>query len=181
LRLGRFEFGSESELFAYLAETFLIDSEYLGGTIRRSGKYQRIDEKGNPIFTFGDPILDLITDELGITYLSGRTIDFKLSHSTSRRGGIKSINLESDIDVIRKYQLARSVSDDGEFMLLERDSNISLIAASSPEIWFYEDGTNNSMRFHTFKHDYWKCHSIGSEIETWGGSDAHFSSASITS
>ena len=57
----------------------------------------------------------------------------------------------------------------------------TIAAKSNSEIWFYEEGTNNSMRFRTLRHNYWKYHSIGCEIETWGGSDSHFSSASITS
>ena len=59
MRPGQSNFKHQEEINAYLTKAFLQDydiSNFSGGTIRRSGKYQRIDEKGDPIFTFGDPI-----------------------------------------------------------------------------------------------------------------------------
>lgn len=59
MRPGQFEFKNQEEIRSYLAKVFSVDhkiSNLNGGTIKRSGKYQRIDEKGDPIFTFGDPI-----------------------------------------------------------------------------------------------------------------------------
>lgn len=184
MRVGVSKFNNEKEIKAYVAGAFLTDNEssIFHGTIRRSGKYVRIDEKGNAVFTFGDPVLDSITNEKGEIIISGKVHDIKWGHPAARRGGISSIDLKKDLPDIRKYQLTHSLSGKGGFTLLERNDKITTIASSNPsEIWFYEDGTNNSMRFRTFKHNYWKYHSIGCEIETWGGSDAHFSSASITS
>jgi hypothetical protein len=76
-----------------------------------------IDEKGNPIFTFGDPILDLITDEEGITYIFEKRLDLELGGSAARRGGISSIDLKTDLADIRKYQLTHSLSGNGGFTL----------------------------------------------------------------
>jgi hypothetical protein len=33
--------------------------------VRRKGKYQRVDRLSSPVYTFGDPVLDLITDAQG--------------------------------------------------------------------------------------------------------------------
>ena len=41
--------------------------------MKRTGKYQRIDRTGRPIFTFGDPILDMITDEHGWVSVGNET------------------------------------------------------------------------------------------------------------
>jgi hypothetical protein len=92
-----------------------------------------IDEKGNPIFTFGDPILDLIMDEEGITYISGKRLDLELGDSAARRGGISSIDLKkTDLADIRKYQLTHSLTSNGEFTLVERNGKITTIASSNP-------------------------------------------------
>jgi hypothetical protein len=184
MRPGQFKFNNEKEIEAYLCGVFMADnesSEFKGGTITRRGKYMRIDEKGNPIFASGDPIVDLTTGKDGIIYISGKMHDLTLGHAAARRGGISSTDLKTDIADFRNYQPTYSVSDIAGFSLGERNGKVTTIASSNPEIWFYEEGTDNKMRFRTFRHNraLWK--SLGCEIETWGGSDAHFRSAGIES
>jgi hypothetical protein len=181
MRVGETKFNNGKEINAYLAGAFMTDNES-SGAICRLGKYRRIGKDGKDVFTFGEPILDSITNEEGEIIISGKVHDLKLGHAAARHGGISSIDLVKDIPDIRKYQLTHSVSDNGEFTLVERNDKVTTIASSNPSrIWFYEEGTNNSMRFRTFRHNYWKYHSIGCEIETWGGADSHFSTASIES
>jgi hypothetical protein len=184
MRLGQFKFKNEDEMEAYLGGTFQTDNEtsrFKGGTIKRRGRYKRIDESGNPCITFGDPVLDLITDKDGITYISGKMLDLKLVHATARQGGISPIDLNANIADIRKYQLTDSVSGNSGFTLGESNGKVTTYRSSNPERWFREEGTNNEMRFRTFRHNRGLWKSLGCEIETWGGSDAHFSSARIDS
>ena len=105
----------------------------------------------------------------------------------AKLGGVKSIDLGPDLVDIRKSQLADSLSGGGRFTLMERNEKGLTIASTNPsEIWFYDEGTNNSMRYLAFKkrvwHTGWIYSKIGCEIETWGGAaDAHFTSARIDS
>src|SRR5262249_48104970 len=63
----RSTFGSAKELTDYIGHVLgLAESGGPGRfRIKRKGKYQRVDRSGRPIFTFGDPILDAITDAHG--------------------------------------------------------------------------------------------------------------------
>jgi hypothetical protein len=116
-----------------------------------------IDEKGNPIFTFGDPILDLITDEEGITYISGKRLDLELGDSAARRGGISSIDFKTDLADIRKYQLTHSLSSNGGFTLVERNGKFTTIASSNPSALYrrnrfsFSDVNWDQQRIHFLK------------------------------
>jgi hypothetical protein len=180
---GQSNFKNKDELKAYLAGAFLTDDESsgFGASIKRCGKYCKTNKSGDCVTALGDPILDLITDEQGITYISGKMFDLKLGHATAGRGGISSTDLKTEIANIRQYHPTDSVSGNAGFTLGGRNGKVTTLASSNPEIWFYEEGTNNKMRFRTFRHNRGLWKSLGCEIETWGGSDAHFKSARIDS
>jgi len=65
--VGRFRFKDRDELLSYLSQAFPLEKFETGHrvTISRKGKYRRLNEEGEQVFTFGDPLLDLITDEHG--------------------------------------------------------------------------------------------------------------------
>src|ERR1044071_9988880 len=67
LQVGRDSFDDQDDLLKYLAATFPVakDGDGRRFTVKRTGKYQRVNAKGDPVFTFGDPVLDLVTDEHG--------------------------------------------------------------------------------------------------------------------
>jgi hypothetical protein len=85
VRPGQHEFRDLDELLGHLAGTFpsLNDGPGIRGTIKRVGKYRRVDHRGQPAVTFGDPILDLITDEHGRVVLGGRAIDLREAHAAA--------------------------------------------------------------------------------------------------
>ncbi|MBI4853792.1 MAG: hypothetical protein HY819_18515 [Acidobacteria bacterium] len=80
LKPGRNIFRDEDDLINYLLEAFLMEKDEKGGmrgTVRCVSAYERINESGKSIFTFEDPILDLITDEDGNLTISGTRINAK--------------------------------------------------------------------------------------------------------
>lgn len=80
LKPGRNIFKDEDELINYLSEAFLMEkdeSSGMRGTVRCVSSYERIDENGKSIFSFEDPILDLITDADGILTIAGTRINAK--------------------------------------------------------------------------------------------------------
>jgi hypothetical protein len=84
--------------------------------MRRRGKYQRIDRSGQPIFTFGDPILDLITDEHGWISIGRENynlLSMGIGAAHERRGGIASIDLGLDPDELRRQQTREATTPGG--------------------------------------------------------------------
>lgn len=80
LKPGRSVFRDEDDLINYLSEAFLMEKDERGGvrgTVRCVSAYERINEKGRAIFSFEDPILDLITDEEGNLTISGVRVNAK--------------------------------------------------------------------------------------------------------
>lgn len=148
--------------------------------MRRAGKYQRIDSSGRPIFTFGDPILDVITDEHGWVTIGFETyhlLPIELAAAQDRSGGIISIDLALDYEELRHQQLAEASSSRGTRTLVEHNSEQTIVASTNPSQLDFWRGSAH-MRFRSWKKNYIFYRSIGSEIETWGG---NFSSASIQS
>jgi hypothetical protein len=108
-------------------------------------------------------------------YISGKMLDLKtsdLSDPAAKQVGVRSIDLKADLADIKKRQLYDAILGEGRFTLIERNEKGTTIASSNPsELWFYDEGTNNSMRFRAFKKRVWRTAwfyaKIGCEIETY--------------
>jgi hypothetical protein len=77
---GRWEFANEQDLIQYIKSEFGISGESdttLQMKLSRRGKYQRVDANGRPIFTFSDPVLDLITNSDGQLKIGEKIHDLK--------------------------------------------------------------------------------------------------------
>jgi hypothetical protein len=184
LRCEKSAFRTHEELVLYLAEAFSLSDQRnafrLG--MKRTGKYQRIDHTGRPIFTFGNPILDMITDEHGWISIGNETyhlLPLELAAPQNRKGGITSIDLALNHEEILRQQLAEALSGNGTRTVIECNSDRIILATANPsQLDFYQPGTSAHMKFRSWKTNAYSYKSIGTEIETWGGD---FSSASIRS
>lgn len=182
VRCDRSEFKNQAELTSYLAEVFSLPEK--GGSVRmrvkRKGKYQRIDRTGRPIYTFGDPILDLITDEHGWITIGNETyhlLPLDLASPQNRKGGITSIDLAVNHEKIRQQLLAEALATNGTRTLIEHTDDQLIVATTNPSQLDFFNGSAH-MRFRSWKTNYVFYKSIGTEIETWGGD---FSRAAIQS
>jgi hypothetical protein len=173
IQCGRSQFKSHADLAAYLADVFSVKDKRGAGhlSVRRRGKYQRVDRMGSPIYTFGDPILDLITDELGWITVGRETVNL-LAHDLalpqSRKGGIVSIDLAVRHEEIRRQQLADALAVNGTRTLVEHTDDRFIVATANPSQLDFWKGSAH-LRFRSWKKNYWVYRSIGTEIETWGG------------
>jgi hypothetical protein len=139
LAVGRSEFRDEADLIAYIKQSFSITSDAASMTISRKGKYQRTDANGREVFTFGDPILDSITDAEGKTRIGATTHDFRLHAGRGR-------------------EPVQPPPDD--------PSGITVSLETKDTVEFV-DG-NNRLRFHAWTHSYAVYWSMGASVETWG-------------
>jgi hypothetical protein len=182
IRCDRSEFKDQAELAAYIAEVFALKDTRGGArlSVKRKGKYQRVDRTGRPIYTFGDPILDLITDEHGWLTVGRETYHLMskdLASPQNRQGGITSIDLSVNHEDIRRQQLADALAVNGTRTLIEHTEDRLVVATTNPSQLDFWQGSAH-MRFRSWKKNYGFYRSIGSEIETWGGD---FSRAEIQS
>jgi hypothetical protein len=180
LRPERSTFATVDELRRYISDVLGLAQSGGPGRfhVTRKGKYQRVDRTGRPIFTFGDPILDAITDEHGWVTVGRENfhlMPFELA--AERRGGITSVDLGLDPDAIRSQQLREAAALNGPRTLVEHSEDAIVIASRNPSQLDFWKGSAH-MRFRSWKTNYVFYRSIGSEIETWGGD---FTSASIES
>ncbi len=172
LQPARWEFREPAELTDYLAE--LLGVEPAGGGIRgsasRAGKYDRRTADGDRAFTFGDPILDLITDPEGVITIGGQRYNLagiELESPRYRSGGITSIDLGILGDELRAHQVRQAALGQGDFTLIECSSDVVALASTNPsQRDFWHSGDH--LRFKAWKKNYYFYWSIGAEIETWG-------------
>jgi hypothetical protein len=178
----RWEFRDRIELVEYLAGllSFDVADNGLRGTGASFGKYERLDAEGRKAFTFGDPILDLITDPSGEIIIGGRRIDLaaiELGSPARRSGGNRRIDLTVISDALLNLHVAQAAMGQGEFSLIECNSEVVALASTNPStLTFIKNG--HTMRFRAWKKNYFLYWSMGAEIETWG---ADFTSAEIQS
>lgn len=178
---GRSDFATEAELLGYIADVLpaVANGRGLSGSIKRVGKYERVTSEGDRAFSFGDPILDLITDDQGTLHLGGRRLDLRgveLARS-GRGGGLSCIDFSPFASGMRDAELAASLNESGPFAIIEcLEDSVSIVSRNPHQQWFYAGTTK--MRFRAFRSSYIVYTKIGADIETWGHD---FASASIQS
>jgi hypothetical protein len=170
---GRSTFKGQADLAAYIADVLSVKDKRgaVSLSVRRRGKYQRVDRAGSPVYTFGDPILDLITDEYGWVTVGRETYNLlarDLASPQNRAGGIASIDLSANHGDIRRQQLADALAVNGTRTLIEHAEDRLVVASANPSQLDFWVGSAH-MRFRSWKKNYGFYRSIGSEIETWGG------------
>ncbi len=144
--------------------------EGVRGKVVRYGKYDRQAGNGERAFTFGDPILDLITDPAGEMIVGGRRINLaaiELGSPRCRSGGIRRIDLGAFGDARRAFRLAQAASGQGDYTIIECNREVVALASTNPSRLEFERN-NDEMRFKAWKKNYWAYWSMGAEIETWG-------------
>lgn len=178
----RSKFADRDDLARYLAGVFKLPEQGPGVrlSVKRAGKYQRLSRSGRPVFTFGDPILDLITDEHGWVTVGNETYHLlrnALSSPQTRSGGVSTLDLQVNHEDLRRQQLLEAVSSGGSRVLVEHTAERTVIASTNPSELNFWSGSAR-LRFRSWKKNYVVYRSIGTEIETWGG---NFTSARIES
>jgi hypothetical protein len=177
--VGRYE--TIEAMVSSVANVF--PSERVGNGIRgrmtRDGKYERVSASGERIFTFGDPILDAITDDRGHLQVGGRELNIYAADvgAADRNGGISSIGFTGNVDRVREALAVADLSAACRFTVLEDDDDELILASRNPDkMWFYRGST--CMRFRAFRKSYAVYIKMGADIETWG---QDFRRASISS
>jgi hypothetical protein len=184
LRVGRSQFRDDDDLHAYLAgilPTIRREGTGLRGAIKRTGKYQRVDANGAPVFTFGELVPDLITDAFGFVTVAGRRIDLRLlartQPSSPFEGRPTPFNAPAHPSATAPF--AATVAEDSvEAGGEDSRGLIPLAVATKDTIWYPNSTTRPRMQFHAWKKNLYVYWSIGAEIETWG---KDFTTAKITS
>jgi len=90
---SRSNFSDTDDLIRYIKTLFPLPDgtgQGLQMTIRCKGKYQKVNKKGSPVVTYGDPILDLITSDEGKVIIEGVTYDFE--KKSNKRSLTENIN-----------------------------------------------------------------------------------------
>lgn len=179
---GRCKFKSHEELAKYIESSVAPGSgqSSLRGSVRRKGKYQKVDKSGNPVLTMGDPILDLISDDEGRVFIGGEVFhltDTEFSSARYRNGGISSIDLANVSDALAQSQLLSAARGEGDFVLIEANDRVISFASTNPSQRDYFPA-GGWLRFKAWKKSYFFYWSMGAEIETFIG---EFTTASIQS
>lgn len=172
---GRCKFKTREEFLKY------IEKSFGAGSASVRGKYQKVDKSGNPVFTIGDPILDLVSDDEGRVFIDGEAIPLmttELSSARYRSGGIRSIDLAGVSSGLAQSQLLSAARGEGDFVLMESSDRVTSFASTNPSQLDFYPTAGGHIRFKAWKKSYGIYWSIGAEIETWGG---NFTSASIQS
>ena len=162
---GRSEFEHPGEIDAYVREFFGLQSFDVDArqSMRRTGKYAKVDSAGSPVPTFGDPILDLITDDTGSLIIAGRKIALfteSWRRGLHRMGGISGIDYAIDkVDFLVKDNESGGESGPKVAQLMMSGG------FGASQSWYSKQAT---LKFSAWKSDYWFYWSMGAEIETWG-------------
>ena len=181
VQAGHGRYDSLDALTAQLSKTFPSERSRFGlhGALTRVGKYTRVTEDGDTAFTFGDPILDFITDAQGNLRIGAddsRPFAAEIA-APDRGGGISAINIGGDIDQARAAIRAARLAGETRYAVVEDEGDALTLASRNPhEQWFYRGSSR--MRFRAFKKSYIVYKKMGADIETWGHD---FRRASISS
>jgi hypothetical protein len=169
---GRSQFKSQDDLLSYGAEALGLQrrQDAVRGSVSRKGRYQRVDESGAAIFTFGDPILDLVTNKHGLLVVGDETYDLKTAmlRTKFRRGGLRTCDLGSQAQQAFETRLAAAARGENADMILECGENRTVLASTNPSSQEFKAGGITG-RFRAWKTNivvYW---SMGAELETFTG------------
>lgn len=80
LRSKRSKFSDKNDLINYLKTLFGVSGEAGEGLrmrVRSKGRYRKVGQSGKPVYTSGDPVLDLITDDQGKLVLGDVVYDMQ--------------------------------------------------------------------------------------------------------
>jgi hypothetical protein len=172
LEVGRDSFDDQDDLLKYLAGTFPVvkDGDGRRFTVKRTGKYRRVNARGDPVFTFGDPVLDLITDERGWLAIGGQRHNLaavELTDPQARSGGIATIDLSprpGELDhVVREASLGG-----GRLSIDAASVDHAIFALINPSEYSFYSGTAK-MRFRAFKKNYWVGWKMGADMRRGAG------------
>ena len=186
---GRCQFRTEEELLKYLGKSLGGESyqKSLRGSVRRRGKYQKVDKSGNPVLTIGDPILDLVSDDEARVFIGGEAIHLtktEFSSARYRSGGIRSIDLSDVSSALAQSQLLGAARGEGDFVLVESSDRVLSFASTNPSVRdFYPKSSTGQIighiQFKAWKKNYFFYWSMGAEIDVkFGG---NFTTARIDS
>jgi hypothetical protein len=168
----RFEFRDRQELVEYLAENLRLSIEADGvrGSVWRTGKYTRRNSDGDLIHTFGDPILDMITNDHGDLFIGGQRLPLaqeELREPRYRVGGVSTLDLGSLGEDFERNYIQRAVMGEGDYVLVTRVGRLTAFASKNPsQRDFFQDGDH--LRFKAWKKSRFLYWSMGAEVETWG-------------
>jgi hypothetical protein len=186
---GRCQFSTPEELLKYVEKSLGVQSyqKSLRGSVRRQGKYQKVDKSGNPVLTIGDPILDLVSDDEGRVFIGGDAIHLTTTEFGSARyrsGGITSIDLSGVSNALAQSQLLGAARGEGDFVLVESSDRVLSFASTNPSVrdFFPKSATGQIIgwiRFKAWKKSYFFYWSMGAEIEVFSG--GNFTTARIDS
>jgi hypothetical protein len=132
LRPEKNDFHSYRDILVYIAQIYpsmANEDGTITGSIKRIGKYKRLNKSDEPIFTFGDPILDLITDENGLIKIAGKRIDMRMAELSGQRGGgISTIDLSLHANNILDYQIIEAAQNLNGMTIIECNQEQTIIA-----------------------------------------------------
>lgn len=183
LNIGKSQFKDIPEIITYLSGILKIkpkDKETLEGSIKRTGKYQRLDKNGKPALTFGDVILDLITDESGMCKVGTKEISFyhlMITENTLKGGVLTRIN-PAAAKLAAEQEFLRALAETSPYEVLNaNDTSFTIVSKNPAKATFQNEK-------HTVKFKAWRTHFLfyfneGSELDIVRGPD--FKNASIAS
>jgi hypothetical protein len=172
MRSARWKFRDRNDLVEFLSDALNLSvvNGGLHGTVRRYRKYVRRNAEDETVTTFGDPILDLITNDYGELDVGGQRLrvgSAELREPKQRLGGLRSIDLRNRRERVIDYQLPRAAMGEGDFVLTECADGLVAFASTNPsQRDFYLEGDH--LRFKAWKKSRFLYWSMGAEIETWG-------------
>jgi hypothetical protein len=170
---ARSEFRGLTELVEFIGELFGLQTRGGGlrGSVVRRGKYERRGPRDERAFTFGDPILDLITTPSGEIRIGNQRFDLareELRTPRNRGGGVRTI----DLSVLSREAFGSAVAiaamGYGPFSLIECTEDAIALVSTNPHHQrdYYVGGDH--LRFKAWRKNYYVYWSMGAEIETWG-------------
>jgi len=166
-------FRDDDHLLSFVAEAFSLSArkDLANISMKRTGRYRRVNGRGEPVFTFGDPVLDLITDEHGWLKVGKETTNLRriaLADQKYYKGGISNIDISRTAAYEKDQMLTDASSNNARWSVVRNESDVAVFASKNPSTVVFLHG-NGKMRFHSWKYSAFFYASLGTEIETWNG------------
>ena len=168
------KFKDRDDFLRFISELFPLANEKGSEgvvSVTRMGKYQRISRQGMPIFTFGNPILDLITDDNGSLTIGKEHFDLRAIELSNpkRGGGIQTIDTAPYTEDIRRAQVVDATLSKGKYTLIEATDSRVIVASRNPSSIHDFAGKNGHLRCRSWAVGFGNPFFVGgAEIETFG-------------